>query len=47
VREDQHADVIRNHTCRTISAFMAEVREYLRRRNRIRIRVDIESRRAG
>jgi transposase len=34
--EDLHANVTRNHTCRTMKALMVEVREYLWRRNRIR-----------
>ncbi len=45
VWEDLHANVTRNHTCRTIEVLMAEVREYLWRRNRIR--AGIESRQAG
>lgn len=32
--EDLHANVTRNHTCRTMDALMAEVREYLWQRNR-------------
>jgi transposase len=43
--EDLHANVSRNHTCRTIEKLMVEVREYLWRRNRIR--AGIERRRAG
>jgi transposase len=38
--EDLHANVTRNHTCRTIEALMAEVREYLWRRNRIRAGIE-------
>jgi len=34
VWEDLHANVTRNHTCRTITALMREVRYYLRKRNR-------------
>jgi transposase len=45
VWEDLHANVTRNHTCRTMDALMKEVREYLWRRNRIR--AGIERRRAG
>src|SRR5262249_39458195 len=40
VWEDLHANVTRNHTCRTIEALMAEVREYLWRRNRIRAGIE-------
>jgi transposase len=40
VWEDLHAHVTRNHTCRTIEALMAEVREYLWRRNRIRAGIE-------
>jgi transposase len=40
VWEDMHANVTRNHTCRTIEALMAEVREYLWRRNRIRAGIE-------
>jgi transposase len=42
---DLHANVTRNHTCRTMEALMAEVREYLWRRNRRR--AGIERRQAG
>jgi transposase len=45
VWEDVHANVTRNHTCRTMEALMVEVREYLWRRNRIR--TGIERRQAG
>jgi transposase len=45
VWEDLHANVTRNHMCRTMDALMREVREYLWRRNRIR--AGIERRRAG
>jgi transposase len=45
VWEDLHANVTRNHTCRTIEVLMVEVREYLWRRNRIR--AGIEPRRAA
>jgi transposase len=34
VWQDLHANVTRNHTCRTITALMREVRYYLRKRNR-------------
>jgi transposase len=33
VWEDLHAEVTRNHTCPDIDALMAEVRDYLQRRN--------------
>jgi transposase len=36
VWEDLHANVTRNHTCRTSEALMVEVREHLWRENRIR-----------
>lgn len=45
VWQDLHANVTRNHVCRTIEALMLDVREYLWRRNRIR--AGIERRRAG
>jgi transposase len=45
VCEDLHANVTRNHTCRTIDALMMEVREYLWWRNRIQ--AGIERRWAG
>jgi transposase len=45
VWEDLHANGTRNHTCRTMEALMAEVREYLWRRNRLR--AGIERRQAG
>jgi transposase len=45
VWEDLHANVTRNHTCRTIDALMVEVREYLWRENRIR--AGLERREAG
>jgi transposase len=34
VWQDLHANVTRNHTCRTMTALMREVRYYLRKRNR-------------
>jgi transposase len=34
VWQDVHANVTRNHTCRTMTALMREVRYYLRKRNR-------------
>ncbi len=34
VWEDLHANVTRNHTCRTMTQLLAEVRYYLRKRNR-------------
>jgi transposase len=34
VWQDLHANVTRNHTCRTMTALMREVRNYLRKRNR-------------
>jgi len=40
VWEDLHANVTRNHTCRTIEALMVEVREQLCSRNRIRAGFD-------
>jgi transposase len=43
--QDLHANVTRNHTCRTMKALMIEVREYLWRRNRVR--AAIEHRLAG
>ena len=45
VWEELHANGTGNQTGRTIEAFMEEVREYLRRRNRSR--AGIESRQAG
>jgi transposase len=45
VWEDLHANVTRNHTCPDMERLMVEVREYLWRRNRIK--VGIERRRAG
>jgi transposase len=45
VWEDLHANVTRNHTCPDMEKLMAEVREYLWRRNRIL--AGIEHRRAG
>jgi transposase len=45
VWEDLHANVTRNHACRTIDALMVEVREYLWRRNRSQ--TCIEPRRAA
>lgn len=40
VWEDLHANVTRNHTCRSMEALMVEVREYLWRRNRIRAGIE-------
>jgi transposase len=45
VWEDLHASVTRNHTCPDMEGLMAEVREYLWRRNRVL--AGIERRRAG
>jgi transposase len=45
VWEDLHANVTRNHTCPDMERLMAEVREYLWRRNRVL--AGIERRRAG
>jgi transposase len=39
VWQDLHANVTRNHTCETMTDLMAEVRYYLRKRNRRRARV--------
>jgi len=38
--EDLHANVTRNHTCRSMKVLMIEVREYLWRRNRIRAGIE-------
>jgi transposase len=43
--EDRHANVTRNHTCKTIQALLEEVRQYLWRLNRATI--GVERRRAG
>jgi transposase len=40
VWEDVHANVTRNHTCRTIETLMVEVRQYLWSRNRIRVGIE-------
>jgi transposase len=45
VWEDLHANVTRNHTCPNMKRLLAEVREYLWRRNRIR--AGVERRRAA
>jgi transposase len=40
VWEDLHANVTRNHTCRTMELLLVEVREWLWRRNRIRAGIE-------
>lgn len=45
VWEDVHSNVTRNHTCKTMDQLLAEVRQYLWRRNRVRL--GVERQRAG
>lgn len=40
--EDLHAQVTRNHTCRTIEALMVEVRDYLWERNRNLLELNLQ-----